>query len=330
MTTPFFPTITNVPLVFDESDYETSEGSDGDLPNFDINLNDESDGDDDDDDVYDPVGDEDEDDDYAVPTGLLGELGQLLNIPKPTGAFPMPTQRAPAQIVIPTPLTTIPRPSTLQLAPQPAAVRPTTLTLTPTLPQTFPTAIPQMTAFPGIPSVAPKIPSLPGITPAPTTLTLTPALPQTFPGVPSTTPKIPSIPGIVQTTLTLNPQAPGLTLTPTQVPVLQPRPAAKTVDVSAILKNMPGITITSVTGAPVTVETDIMDLLKKESDEDPNDFEARKRLTLLLGSIPDYKLNNTTAVTAGMIMMKKSKLGLTYDPDVEAAISYLTALLQRK
>ena len=102
-----------------------------------------------------------------------------------------------------------------------------------------------------------------------------------------------------------------------------------TLDVESILSKMPGISVTAITPPPSQVPADINDIIQKEDAENDDDFEARRRLTLLLASIPDYRLNNATAVTAGHIMMKKSKLGVTYDSDVESAIAYLVALLQR-
>lgn len=105
---------------------------------------------------------------------------------------------------------------------------------------------------------------------------------------------------------------------------------SRTVNVAVILEKMPGISISGNTPAPTRVSADINDILQKEADETLEDFEARRILTLKLVSIPDYKLNNSTAVIAGLIMMKKSKLGITYDNDVESAIGYLTALLARQ
>jgi hypothetical protein len=92
---------------------------------------------------------------------------------------------------------------------------------------------------------------------------------------------------------------------------------------------MQGISVATLTPYPAQIPADINELLQKETDETPEDFEARRRLTLQLASIQDYKLNNVSAVTAGLMMMKKAKLGLTYEQDVEAALSYLTSLLQR-
>ena len=138
-------------------------------------------------------------------------------------------------------------------------------------------------------------------------------------------------------------QVPTLTTLPTaQVPTIPaigglvipqqqpPAPATKKidVDVEAIFAKMPGITITGTPGAP-DIAPDVNDLLIKDSSESDDEFEARRTLTLKLASIPDYKLNGSTCLTIGHMMMKKSKMGLTYDPDIENAIGYLMALLQR-
>jgi len=73
----------------------------------------------------------------------------------------------------------------------------------------------------------------------------------------------------------------------------------------------------------------IEDMLHRDSDETFEDYQSRKVLTLKLASIPDYTLNNATAVTIASMMMKKAKLGLVYDANVEKAIYYLLGLLHR-
>jgi len=100
-------------------------------------------------------------------------------------------------------------------------------------------------------------------------------------------------------------------------------------NINEILSKMQGITISTGSEQPSVVPININDILIKETDETVEDFEARKILTHQLASIPDYKLNTYAAVTAGLIMMKKSKLGVSYTPDVEAAIGYLIELLKR-
>ena len=130
----------------------------------------------------------------------------------------------------------------------------------------------------------------------------------------------------------LAPKLGGLTLQTAVQPLAPPlaaQPTAKTVDVEGILSKMSGINVSTITPPVGQIPADINDIIKKENDESPEDFEARRRLTLQLANIPDYKINNVTAVAAGLMLMKKSKLGIGYDADVEAALSYLTALLQR-
>jgi hypothetical protein len=123
-------------------------------------------------------------------------------------------------------------------------------------------------------------------------------------------------------------QTQGLTLSITQ-PKSAPVPLKSPADIAAILSKMPGINVSYVTPTPDNVVPDINDLLHVEADETTNDFEVRRQLTLKLASIPGYKLNNVTAVTAAIMMMKKAKLGLMYDVDIESAISYLTSILQK-
>ena len=328
-TTPAFPT---GPGIFDD-DIDSSDDDDEIEPlTIDFGNLDDSEEDDD----FDEGEDDDDNGDTqdALPAIAGNELASLMNLGKPTAAFPMPAfpmpgQRTPVQPVVPlpnyprtgpvTPLPTQP-PLGLRLAvlptqtpmqppmqpvtmPFPTLNKPTTLTLAPRGgPTVAPTVIPQLGGM---------IPQLGGM------------IPNTF------------TPGIIQTTqnVPLIPQLQGLAITPpttVPAPILPAQPPAKTIDVAAILEKMQGISVATVTPSPAQIPADINDLLQKEADETPEDFEARRRLTLQLASIPDYKLNNSTAVTAGLIMMKKAKLGLTYDPDVEAAVSYLTSLLQRQ
>jgi hypothetical protein len=79
----------------------------------------------------------------------------------------------------------------------------------------------------------------------------------------------------------------------------------------------------------LTVVADINDLFEKEASESDSDYEARRILTLKVVSIPDFKINNATALTVGYLISKKAKLGLNYDPDIENALMYVSNLLQR-
>lgn len=330
---PLIPTAPTFPIVFDDDDTSEEDISDEDLaPKFDLGDL----GDSDDEDEGEGEG-EDEDDDgepgqLPIPTG---DLAKLLNLGKPAAQFPtapFPTggQRTPAQIATTTTTTrpAVPMPTTRPVGPtaittplQPAGLR---LTI-----------VPKQTTIPQVP----QVPTAVGLTLAPR-----PQVPQTNP-IPQLAGFVvaPQAPNVVQinkptTQAPIIPQLAGLTLAPNVVqpvvtapltPALAGQPPAKTVDVATILAKMPGITVATATSPAAQATADINDLVQNEADEIPEDFEARRRLTLKLASIPDYKLNNTTAVTAGHLLMKKSKLGVNYDPDVEAALAYLTALLQR-
>lgn len=357
-TYPLIPTTAtapNVPVIFDDSGDSSDEDE---IEPLDIDFG-NLDGSEDEEDEFDEEEEDDDDEGTpALPGVAIGDLARLMNLGKPTAAFPMPTKRTQAQPVVPVPQTqpVVPVPQTRPVVPVPTTTQPfptqggLRLTLLPTVPTPLPvpTQLNVPTPFP-VPT-QPNVPK-PGLT----TLTLTPTPKQplvqpklngpTIPQLGGIIPTTTVLPGIIQTTpvtaAPLIPQLQGLTLNPQpKVPALKPvaqptvptlpaQPIAKTVDVAAILEKMQGISVSSITPAPAQVPADINDMLQKETDETPEDFEARRRLTLQLASIPDYKLNNATAVTSGLIMMKKAKLGVSYDPDVEAAISYLTSLLQR-
>ena len=289
-TYPLVPTIPTY-TIDDDDDILDEEISDSDTDLLpQLDLGGFDDSDEDDED--------DEDDEFGESERNLAphrELSQLLNLGKSNLTVPTMTQRVPVQpITVPKPIV----PNTgLTLAVMPPVQAP---------PITVPRPLTGLTTAP--PITVPQVPRpLTGLTMAPPI-----TVPRTAPAL-NITPNIPPIAPITAPT----------------VPHLAPQPAAKNIDIAAILAKMPGITIATVTPPAGQVPADINDLLQKEADESEADFEARRRLTLLLAGIPDYKLNNATAVTAGHLMMKKSKLGVTYDPDVESAIAYLAALLQR-
>jgi hypothetical protein len=79
----------------------------------------------------------------------------------------------------------------------------------------------------------------------------------------------------------------------------------------------------------VEPEPTIEDVICREGWETLQEFEARKILTLKLASIQDYKINNMSAVVIASMMMKKAKLGLEYDENIERSITYLMDLLKR-
>lgn len=76
-------------------------------------------------------------------------------------------------------------------------------------------------------------------------------------------------------------------------------------------------------------EPTIEDVLCRETSETLEEFEARRILTLKLVSIPDYAINPMSAVVIASMIIKKARLGLEYDSNVEKSLTYLMELLSR-
>lgn len=70
------------------------------------------------------------------------------------------------------------------------------------------------------------------------------------------------------------------------------------------------------------------DILQKETGESEEEFTRRKELTYKLANMKDFKINNMTAMVAASMLTKKNKLGVTYDANIENALSYLLSLLK--
>lgn len=247
------------------------------------------------------VSDDDDNDDDESPM-LTGDLARIAGLKSPGALFPVARLQ---------PAPPVQQPALRLAVGQPALPRPATTLTIPraTLPQA---TLPQAT----LPQATLPQATLPQATVPPTGLRLAVAPTATIPK--AVIPPSPNIPVLG-----------GLSTRPT-APVLAAQTAPTAANVNEILTKMSGISVSTVTPPPEQVPVDINDLLKKEADETPEEFEARRRITLQLASIPDYKLNNTAAVVAGLMLMKKSKLGITYDADVESALTYLTSLLQRQ
>ena len=334
-----FPIIPNVPsfsldfddddpleeeITDDEDEYEDED--EDELPaDFNPNILDDLGNTDDENDL-----DSDEETEAERALAHPPELSQLFNIGKTPISFSTTFPRVQAQPVVPFPVNPpsiklpvpqqpkIPQIGATIVPPTAPGIIKVTGTPTPTLslnvvpaPQqlNIPQLVPQQLT---VPQLVPQQPNIPQLVPQ-------------QPNIPQLMPQQPNIPQLAAQ----QPNIPQLAAQQPTVPQLAPMKNAKDIDVAAILSKMPNINVTSITPPPAQVPTDINDMIQKESDESDEDFEARRRLTLRLSSIPDYQLNNATAVTAGHIMMKKSKLGLTYDPDVESAVAVLVALLQR-
>ena len=135
-------------------------------------------------------------------------------------------------------------------------------------------------------------------------------------------PVLPSLPGLAKpgtSTLPSLPSLPGKSLPPAAKPFnLTVAPAT----LETLVQKMPGITLDTKVLTSTTA-SDINDLLVAEEAETTTDFEARRRLTLQIANLPNYKLNNVTVVTLGFLIMKRAKLGLSYGPDIDLSLDYL-------
>ena len=238
----------------------------------------------------------------AVPRAGFGRAVPMASVP--LARAPVPQGRAP----VPVSFARAPVPVPQARAPVPFARAPVT-------PIARPPTQPRLVVTGGTAQGA----GAPGVF---TQGTPTPGAPQTVLriGTPQTVP----LPGAAGT-----PMPGAAPSAPLPVPILTPgqvvRPSTQ-LNIEQLLAKMPGVYTTLPAGLVVT---DINDILKQDVDETAEDFEARRRLTLQLANIPDYPLNPVSAVTIGQMMMKKARLGLAYDQDMEAALSYLTELLRR-
>ena len=289
-----FPFTPNMPFINFDNDTSDESSEEEDLtPQFNLNLDDDSEEED-----TDERDTDESDEDIDFPTKFPRQPK-----PFPTAQVPKPFPIGQAPTLTPFPAFQVPKPVPFPIA------------AVPIQPQIQPPKI-QLNIMPTVTMPVATIPAA------------------TIPTIPmATMPTMPvaTIPTIPMATLPIMPVAavptiPQLTGLGVAMPAIPGRPTAKAVDVETIMAKMPGINLTGMVQGQV--DANINDMLKQGDKESPEDFEARRRLTLKLASIPNYKLNNATAVTAGFIMMEKAKTGITYDPDVEAAILYLTTLIQ--
>ena len=154
------------------------------------------------------------------------------------------------------------------------------------------------------------------------------------PPPPKVTPPKPIIPitlgkAVTPPKLTGIPQLAGLakpTPAPAPVPVAPKAPTAK-MDINAVLANLPGVTIAGLTPGVAPVVATLDDLLVAEVGESPEDFAARKVLTHKLAALTDLQLNNSAAVTLGLMLSKKLRQGVTYSPELETTLNSVLARL---
>ena len=119
------------------------------------------------------------------------------------------------------------------------------------------------------------------------------------------------------------PNIPTLTGTSAAAPVLT------TLTPDQLTQQLQGISISGFVPPPSTIDSDLSDLLVATAQERPETYEARRRLTERIATIPDYPLNPVTAVTVGHMLMAKSTLNVEYDRDVESSLTQIMALLER-
>jgi hypothetical protein len=185
-----------------------------------------------------------------------------------------------------------------------------------TLPQTLPQGLPQSLPLTlpqsfsqGLPQTLPQ--GLPQSLPLTLPQSFSQGLPQTLPqGLPQGFPQ-----GLPQ----MSPQI----FTQPSITKVSNKEEQSRITINNILLYMPGITIMG--GSPTTpiLTANIDDLLHKESDESKDDFDFRRVLTYKLLAIPNYQLNNVTAMVVAYMLMRKARLGITYDRDIESALTYL-------
>jgi hypothetical protein len=106
-------------------------------------------------------------------------------------------------------------------------------------------------------------------------------------------------------------------------------PAPMSLTPDQLTQQLQGISISGFVPPPSTIDSDLSDLLIASAEESPETFEARRRLTERVATIPDYPLNPVTAVTVGHMLMAKSTLNVTYHQDVESSLTQIMALLER-
>ena len=292
------------------------------LASFNLDDSDDDISDESDDDLNNEYSDDDDEDSDDIDIGEVQGLGGLLAINK-GNLFPT---TGVANLFPTTGVRLQPAPINVQ-SPTPGGLKLVINGATPA-PGLFPPKPVAVIAAPQLINASPKPVDVVTASPKPIAVIAAPQLinaspkPITAPQLINASPK-----PVVITAPVLAPMPTAFTPQPITTVQLQ-APNQKQLNINEILAKMPGISLTVPPVIPGQAD-DINVLIVKEGDETPEDFEARRRLTLRLVAIPDYKLNNVTAVVAALIMMRKSKLGITYDIDVENAIAYLMNLLQR-
>ena len=158
----------------------------------------------------------------------------------------------------------------------------------------------------------------------------TPILPPSRISIPP--PKVPSAPRISIPHPKV-PSAPRTSIPPPKVPsapkspISIPQPSRSTQkffkesEKEEILKQLKGLNIQDI--IPTQDIPDITDLLYRDIDEDENDFEKRRRLTMEIKNNKRVEINNATAVLLGRKICKSMRLGIEYHNDERDVINYI-------
>ena len=120
-----------------------------------------------------------------------------------------------------------------------------------------------------------------------------------------------------------------MTIKQPKIIALQPKKTVKPVsaqEMEQLTQSMAGMNLVNSVN-PEGPNVDVSVLLKQKVDESDEQFAIRSDLTYKIFDLPDYKVNSVTCVTLGNMLMSKSVLGMTYEPDIEQALEYILSLL---
>ena len=117
------------------------------------------------------------------------------------------------------------------------------------------------------------------------------------------------------------PSAPRTSIPPPKVPSRSTQKFFKESEKEEILKQLKGLNIQDI--IPTQDIPDITDLLYRDIDEDENDFEKRRRLTMEIKNNKRVEINNATAVLLGRKICKSMRLGIEYHNDERDVINYI-------
>ena len=131
------------------------------------------------------------------------------------------------------------------------------------------------------------------------------------------------------TVKSLAPMTKGKTIVPitNTKPKIKLNVAKPTVDratIERIGQEMRGINLEEIEASEFA---DVNDILFIEPDETETEFQARSTLTHKILDVAELEFSNLAAVVVAFMMMKKAKLGVTYDNVLESLLKRVRSLL---